>query len=154
MIGLKASEQKFLLKLFNSDGYVSDIADLSPSEKTTAATRNCICRSLAEKGLVEYDSEIFRFTLSAPGRMLLSLQTTSLPVTPDELKLLRSCRGSMTAEKLGSCVPEAGRSQLVSGLVNRKLLKVTKRQILTVRLTAKGKSLCDYDQKSEALASA
>jgi len=46
----------------------------------------------------------------------------------------------MTVEKLGGCVPEEGRSHLIQSLVERKLLKVTKRAILEIRLTDKGKA--------------
>jgi len=138
---LETIERKFLLKLFEADGYRAHLSDVKPNSRTSLAKCDRLCQSLAEKGLVEYDTEIFRFTLSAPGRMLLTLTTTSLPVTPDELKLLRACKGSMTAEKLGSCVPKEGRSQLISNLVKRKLLKVTKKAIQEVRLTEKGKAL-------------
>jgi len=145
-VELKAAELKFLMKLWNCEGYRSDISHLSPTPKTPVSKRDLpaegrchhICQSLAEKGLVDYDTEIFRFALSAPGRMLLSLQTTSLPVTPDELKLLRGCKGSMTLKKLGSRVPPGSGQQLVSSLVSRKLLKVTKSQITEVRLTKQG----------------
>ncbi|MEL7353383.1 MAG: hypothetical protein AAF171_13485 [Cyanobacteria bacterium P01_A01_bin.116] len=137
-------ELKFLRKLIGMSGRCDSIAALKPNSRTSLAKCDRICKSLADKGLVTYESKIFRFTISAPGRMLLSLQTTSLPVTPDELKLLKVCRGSMTAEKLGGCVPVEGRSQLISQLVDRKLLKVTKQAIVNVRLTEKGKAmLCD-----------
>lgn len=135
---LETIELKFLLKLLETEGQRGHISALKPNSKTSKAKCDRICQSLAEKGLVDYDSEIFRFALSAPGRMLLSLQTTSLPVTPDELKLLRTCKGSMTPAKLGNCVPEDMRLPLVEALVNRKLLKVVKCAITEVRLTAAG----------------
>lgn len=142
---LDAIELKFLLKLLDVAEHRAPMSALRPNCRTSAAKCERICQLLADKGFVTYESQIFRFTISAPGRMLLSLQTTSLPVTPDELKLLKACRGSMTADKLGGCVPEEGRSQLISALVDRKLLKVTKREILEVRLTTQGKAfLCDH----------
>ena len=137
---LETIERKFLLKLYQADGHSAHISEVKPNSRTPAAKCDRICQSLAGKGLIEYDTEICRFTLSAPGRVLLRLTTTSLPVTPDELKLLRACHGSMTAEKLGRCVPQEGRSQLIGGLVERKLLKVTKETIQEVRLTEKGKA--------------
>ena len=146
---LEAIEQKFLLKLYEAQEHRAQLSDIKPNSRTSSAKCDRICQSLAEKGLVEYDTEIFRFTLSAPGRMLLTLTTTSLPVTPDELRLLRTCRGSMTAEKLGSCVPKEGRSQLIEGLVKRKLLKVTKKAIQEVRLTEKGKVLLSADYSED-----
>ena len=137
-VKLSAAEQKFLNKLRDYESCRSDISNLNPTPKTPASKRDRICKSLAEKGLVEYDTEIFRFALTPPGRMLLSLQTTSLPVTPDELRLLRGCKGSMTLEKLGNRVPAGAGQQLISSLVSRKLLKITKHAIREVRLTQKG----------------
>ncbi len=146
---LETIELKFLLKLLEAKEHRAHISTLKPNSKTSIAKRDHLCRSLTEKGLVNYDSELSRFTLSAPGRILLSLQTTSLPVTPDELKLLRACRGSMTPAKLGSCVPENMRSPLINTLVTRKLLKVTKTAITEVWLTEKGKSLLRSRQREQ-----
>lgn len=152
---LETIELKFLLKLLDAKGHCSHISGLKPNSKTSAAKCDRICKSLAEKGLVTYDSEVHRFTLSAPGRMLLSMQTTSLPVTPDELKLLRTCKGSMTPAKLGTCVPEDMQLSLIEALVERKLLKVVKRTITEVRLTQKGNSLSQtYHCKNRELKSA
>lgn len=141
MSSLKTVELKFLLKLLGCEGYRGKIRDLTPNSKTSASERDRICKTLSEKGLVEYDSEILCFTITPPGRVLLTLDTTSLPVTPDELKLLKACKGSMTLEKLGSRVPPGYGQQLVSNLVSRKLLKVSKCTITEVRLTLKGRQV-------------
>ena len=139
-VKLKAAALKFLLKLGAYKDSRSDISALSPSAKTTATKRDRICKALAAKDLIEYDTEIFRFALTPPGRVLLTLQTTSLPVTPDELKVLRGCKGSMTLEKLGNRVPPGSGQQIVSRLVSRKLLKITQHRITDVRLTQRGKT--------------
>ncbi|MEL6552404.1 MAG: hypothetical protein AAFQ63_02910 [Cyanobacteria bacterium J06621_11] len=136
---LTVLEQKFLLKLFHCEDQKAHISALSPNPKTPVAKRDRTCQSLSEKGLVEFDSEIHRFTLAPPGRVLLTMHTTSLPVTPDELKLLRTCKGSMTPEKLGSSVPHSTRQQMIRTLADRKLLKIIKTAITTVSLTADGK---------------
>ena len=143
---LRAIDQKFLMKLFGHQGHQAHISELSPNPKTPATKRDRICQTLAESGFVEYDSEIFRFTLAPAGRVLLTLQTTSLPVTPDELKLLRACKGSMPPAKLGTSVPANARAQLIMALVDRKLLKVVKTAIATVYLTEKGKQFLQAQQ--------
>lgn len=152
---LKTIELKFLLKLLEKKEHRGHISDLKPNCKTSAAKCDRLCHTLAKKGLIDYDTEIFRFTISAPGRMLLSLQTTSLPVTPDELKVLRTCKGSMTLEKLGHCVPDNMKQQLVEALVSRRLLKVVKLAITEVQLTEAGKTwLQSHHCKTAALTSA
>ncbi|MEL7070080.1 MAG: hypothetical protein AAGN15_15690 [Cyanobacteria bacterium J06581_3] len=149
---LKTIELKFLLKLLEKKAHRGHISELKPNCKTSAAKCDRLCRTLAEQGLVDYDTEIFRFTLTPPGRVLLTLQTTSLPVTPDELKLLKACKGSMTLEKLGNCVPPGYGQQLVRNLVNRKLLKVTRQQITEVWLTEAGKQFSYVAEEGSAFA--
>lgn len=138
MTSLRAAEVKFLLKLLGCDDYQGKITGLSPSSKTSASERNRICESLESKGLVEYDSEIARFVIAPPGRTLLSLDTTSLPVTPDELKVLKACKGSMTPGQLGSKIPAGAKQQLIGTLADRRMLKITKSIIKEVWLTAQG----------------
>jgi predicted transcriptional regulator len=136
MLSLKAAELKFLLKLLGCEGYHGNITALSGSGKTSARECDRICESLSSKGLVEYDSEVARFRLAQPGKTLLTLDTTSLPITPDELKVLKACKNSMTPSKLS--VPAASRQQLIHGLAKRKMLTITKSTITEVRLTAQG----------------
>lgn len=136
---LEAAEIKFLLKLLGCSGYGGKISALAPSAKTTAAERDRIGESLSNKGLVECDREIARFTLAPAGKTLLGLDTTSLPVTPDELKVLRACKGSMTPGALGSRVPAHSRQQLLASLAERGLIKVSKVTLKAARLTAQGK---------------
>lgn len=139
MTSLKAAELKFLLKLLGRDGYKGKISKLSPSSKTSAADRNRICEALSAKGLVDYMSEVARFSIAPPGTTLLGLDPTNLPVTSDELAALKACKGSMTPGKLGSKIPASSRQQIISSLADRGLLKVTKSDIKEAWLTAQGK---------------
>lgn len=139
---LKAIELKFLRKLLEQGGRI-DIANLSPNEKTPATKRDRICEKLADIGLVNYDSEIARFTISPPGRVLLTLDTTSLPVTPDELNLLRACKGSMSPGQLISKIPVGDRQRLIRDLAERRMLKVRSVAIKEVWLTASGRDFLD-----------
>ncbi|WP_050765789.1 hypothetical protein [Synechococcus sp. PCC 7335] len=145
MTSLGAAEVKFLLKLLGCDNYQVSVSELSPSSKTSLAEYSRICESLKSKGLVNYSSEIARFTIAPPGRTLLALDTTSLPVTPDELKVLRACKGSMTPESLGSRVPDNAKQQLIRNLAERRMLKITKSVIKEVWLTTEGKQFLCHD---------
>lgn len=136
---LKTIEMKFLRKLSDCGGR-SDISNLSPNEKTPKTKRDRICKKLASLNLVEYESEVAKFTISAAGRMLLTLDTTSLPVTPDELNLLRACRGSMAPGQLSSKIPAGDRQRLIRSLVERKMLKIRSVTIKDVWLTDRGQS--------------
>ena len=136
---LKTSELKFLLKLLGCEDYRGRLVDVSPSSKTSAAERDRICQSLESKGLVGYSSDIAKFSIAPPGRTLLSLDTTSLPVTPDELKLMKACKGTMTPSQLGRGIPVGDRQTLISNLAERRMLKIIKIAVKEVWLSPRGK---------------
>ena len=147
---LKTIELKFLRKLLEQGGR-SDIADIKPNEKTPAAKRDRICKNLATLGLVAYNSEVARFTISPAGRVLLTLDTTSLPVTPDELRLLKACKGSMSPGQLSQKIPVCDRQRLIRVLADRKMLKIRSVAIKEVWMTAEGKDVVCGSSKSAAL---
>lgn len=138
MVSLKPAELKFLLKLLGCENYQGAIATLSPDSKTSPTERDRICKSLHEKGLVDYDSEVGRFVIAPPGRTLLTLDSKTLLLTPDELKALKSCHGSTTPGKL-STVPTESRQSILLNLAERGLIKITKTTIKNVWLSTDGK---------------
>ena len=141
MVSLKTVELKFLLKLLGCEGYRGKTTDLTPNSKTSTLERDRICEALSAQGIVDYDSQIGKFSLAPPGKTLLTLDTTSLPVTPDELKVLKVCqkeKGSATPGKL-SGIPADSRQALIRSLTERGMLKITKEIIKEAWLTAQGK---------------
>jgi predicted transcriptional regulator len=141
MSSLKTVELKFLLKLLGCEGYRGKISALTPNSATKAAERDRICEVLGANGTVAYDSQVGSFKLAPAGRTLLSLDTTSLPVTPDELKVLQACqkqKGLMTPGKLSN-LPTAVRQDLIRRLAERGMLVITKEVMKEVWLTAQGK---------------
>ena len=156
MASLEAAELTLLLKLLGCKGYRSDAMSLAPSRKTSVAQHARICLSLSEKGLIEYEQEIARFAIAPPGRTLLTLDGKNMLLTPDEYKVLKACKGSMTPENL-SKIPESSRQRFIRSLAERGLVKVTKQAITQVWLTAAGKAflLHEYVPEGErAIASA
>lgn len=141
MEGLKTVELKFVLKLLGCEGYRGKMKDLNPNSGTKAPERDRICMTLGSREFVEYDSQVARFSLAPPGKTLLGLDTTSLPVTPDELKVLQACqkaKGYATPGKI-SGVPADSRQTLIRSLTERGLLKISKEAIKEAWLTDKGK---------------
>lgn len=141
MTSLKTIELKFLLKLLGCEDYRGKMKDLNPNSGTKAPERDRICIALGSIDIVEYDSQIARFSLAPPGTTLLGLDTTSLPVTPDELKVLQACQkaeGYATPGKI-SGVPADAHQELIRSLTERGLLKINKEDIKEAWLTDKGK---------------
>ncbi len=147
MSSLKTVELKFLLKLLGCKGYRGKIVDLNPNSGTSTSERDQTCKILSAKGMVGYDAQVSNFSLTPPGRTLLTLDTTSLPVTPDELKVLKACqrqKGSVTPGKL-SGVPSDARQDLIRNLTKRGMLKITKESIKDVWLSDQGKQFLLYE---------
>jgi predicted transcriptional regulator len=143
---LTTPELKFVLKLLGHPQYQAAIAELKPNSKTSASERDRICRSLTSKGIVSHDHEIKKFGLTAAGRTLLGLDTTALPITPDEKQVLKACRSQqITPGALGKAVPKDSRQRLIRALADRGLVKATQTQITTVTLTPQGKTFLQHD---------
>ncbi|MBE9077278.1 hypothetical protein IQ241_08210 [Romeria aff. gracilis LEGE 07310] len=149
---LSPAELKFVLRLLGYPGYRTAIAQLRSSPQNTAADR--ICRRLGELGLVDYTSEIVRFAIAPAGRMLLGLGTTSLPVTPSELWILRSCQsGAIRPEEIHRKVSSLERLALVRNLDQRGLVKIKKIDIKEAWLTAAGQQFLRQDWQPHGSAS-
>ncbi|MBD0337281.1 MAG: hypothetical protein ICV62_17480, partial [Cyanobacteria bacterium Co-bin13] len=82
-------ELKFLLRLLAFPGYRTAISQIKINAQTKASERDRICHSLCSKGLVDFTEEVKQFGITPAGRTLLNLDTSTLPVTPDELLVLR-----------------------------------------------------------------
>ncbi|MBD2259264.1 hypothetical protein [Pseudanabaena sp. FACHB-2040] len=135
-------ELKFLLRLLAFPGYRTPISQIKINPQTKAPERDRICHSLCSKGLVDFTGEVKQFSLTPAGRTLLGLDTSTLPVTPDELLVLRACtstQGLTTPSQVSKKVPAASRQRLIQGLEGRGLLKIRSTQVKEVWLTAPGK---------------
>lgn len=133
------SELKVLLQLLASPHHRSPLDRLRPIPKITPADRQRLCQKLAKRGWISTQEAITQVSLAPPGRILLGLDTTSLPVTPDELTVLRACQGkSQRLDQLPLPLSPCQVQVLVQGLIDRGLLKATKTEMSEVWLTAEG----------------
>lgn len=136
---LSTIELKFLLQLLGYSEYRSPIEQIKPNPKTSASERDSVCRSLVDKGWVEISEAIAQFAIAPPGKTLLSLDTTSLPVTPDELLVLQTClEKSIAPEDLPNKLQGTDAQQLIQNLAQRGLVKIRKVQIQDVWLSPQG----------------
>lgn len=137
---ITALELKFLLRLLAYEGYRAAMSQIKINPQTKAAERERICARLHSKGLVDYSDEIKRFGITLGGRTLLGLDTSTLPVTPDERWVLRAClKGLVTPGEISVKVPADSRQRLIRALESRRLIKVHSKQIKEVWLTETGK---------------
>lgn len=135
---MEIKELKFLLKLLGQPQYRAKITELSPTSGTKASERDKICRDLCDRLLIERTEEIKRLAIAPPGQSLLNLDSTTLPINEQELKVLKSCKEkSITPGETN--LPAASRQQVISSLVERGFIKAIKVDIKDVWLTQQGK---------------
>lgn len=84
---MDTNELKFLLKLLGCSNYRSTV---SASIFDSFKGKDKICQNLADRELVDFSREIAAVKILPPGKALLELDTSELPITDKERKVLES----------------------------------------------------------------
>jgi hypothetical protein len=93
-------ELKFLLQLLSFSGYRASLSQVQPSAKTSPSERNKTCLQLCDRGLLDCSHKIISFKIAPAGKALLKL-TSELPISEQELKVLKACEEQkITPEQL------------------------------------------------------
>lgn len=134
---METRELNFVLKLLGCPNYRASIADVKPSMRTKSGDRDSICRRLCDRGLLDCEEEIVLLKIAPPGKALLKLNTTNLPISKAELKVLHACAESSIAPSDTGLKPEERQSSM-RGLVERGLAVPEKTRIADVWITERG----------------
>ncbi|NJK39716.1 MAG: hypothetical protein HC835_12370 [Oscillatoriales cyanobacterium RM2_1_1] len=137
---MDVAELKFVIALLSKPDYRAPITEIKPEPKTSALERDRICRELRDRQLVNCMEEVLKLQISATGESLLRLDPIGTPITPQELKALRTCRDKqreITPKQTG--LNDSDREWVIPSLLKRGWLEPTKSRILEVWLTEKGK---------------
>jgi len=150
---MDTNELKFVLKLLGFPNYRESLAKIKLTSKTPASEQKRICRQLLKRELVAVSDEISKFKIAAPGKALLKLESTQLPVTSQELKILKSCqKEAITPGKTG--IPASEVQKLIQALAQKGLIQVneTDIKIKEVWLTQQGQDYLrnEYAPKGSA----
>jgi predicted transcriptional regulator len=132
-------ELKFLLKLLAFPDYRAPISQITPNPKTSASERDSICRTLSDRELIAYSTEVTEFSITPAGHALLALNTSQLPIAEAELQLLKAGAAGFTipAEipaETALTMPQT----TIQNLVDRGFIKIEKAKIKDVWLTERG----------------
>lgn len=150
---MDVNEVKFVLKLLDFPNYQASLPEIKPNSKTPAAEKKRICRQLLKRELVAISDEISKFKIAAPGKALLKLESAQIPLSPQELKILKSCqKEAITPGKTG--IPASEAQALIQALAQKGLIQVneTDRKIKEVWLTPQGQEYLknEYTPKGNA----
>lgn len=134
------NELKFGLKLLEATNYRQFLAKIKLGSMK-ASERDKICRQLAERELVGVSYEISKFKIAPAGVALLKIESAQLPVSPEELKVLKSCQKiAISPSKTGISASQA--QTLVQALLEKGLIQVNKqdKKLKEAWLTERGKT--------------
>ncbi len=135
---MEVIELKFILKLLGFAGYRAPIRKIQPNSKTKAPERDRICRNLGDRGYVDYQEDITKFKIESPGKQLLKTDTSQLPISDEELKVLRACEKE-TSTPGKTNLSSDRRQPVIHTLIERGFIRPVKTQIKEVWLTEEGK---------------
>lgn len=133
-------ELKFLLKLLAFPDYRAPVSQITPNAKTSPSERDSICRTLGDRELIAYSTEVTEFSITPAGKALLALKT-SLPIAEIELQLLKAGAAGLTrpteiAAKTG--ISPSIQQTTLENLAKRGFIKIEKTKIQDVWLTERG----------------
>lgn len=139
---LPPTELQCLLWLLCHPHYRASTAVGSPPLPQLSATRrDRLWQQLQNRGFVDFEVIVTRFGIAATGRTLLQLDTSVLPVTPDEKYVLQSCRDrSIHPNQICHKVPTDQRQALIAGLAQQGLIRITQQHLGTIWLTTAGET--------------
>lgn len=143
-------ELKFVLKLLGEADYRAPLSKIQLNKQTKASEREKICRTLCDRSLVECSHEVTKLKIAPPGKALLKLDLAKLPVTDQELKVLRASeKEKITPGKTN--VPAAQRQVIIQSLADRGLIEL-ETKIKEVWLSDRGREYLrdEYNPKGSA----
>lgn len=120
---MDSNELKFLLKLLGCENYRSPLA---ATIWKSFSGKDKICRTLGDRELIDYSREIASVKILPPGRALLKLDASQLPIGEIELKILEKI--GKTSAKLKpselTFVKAAERQEILQNLAKRGLVEI------------------------------
>lgn len=132
-------ELKLLRSLLDFPHYRAPVSQIRLRARMSITARDRLCENLRKRSLIDYETWVVRFGLTATGRTLLGLDRSVLPVTPDEKYVMRSCQNSsITPGQIHPRVPAASRQVLIQALAQQGLVRIIQRQLGDVWLTEAG----------------
>ncbi|NET02170.1 MAG: transcription factor RcaD [Sphaerospermopsis sp. SIO1G1] len=140
---MDTNELKFVLRLLGCPNYCTGLS--SSIFNSFKKEKNKICRDLGEQELVDYSREIATVKIKDAGQALLKLDSSQLPISDQELKVLE--RISKSSKKIApseikvSGLKSDERDSILKVLSERGLIDVEikiKRVKAQVWLTARG----------------
>lgn len=143
---METIELKFLLKLLAFENYRASLSEISLDSNLSTVEREEICRNLYERGFVACSYEISKFKIAPPGKFLLKQDLNNLPLTQQEIKVLRaSAKGKITPKEIEIPAPE--QQAVIQSLAERGLIQVKEKhkKIKDVWLTERGKEYLQYE---------
>ena len=135
---MNLNEFKLLLNLLSKPNYRATLAQVKPFKPMKATELQTMALLLRDRQFLETTEEIKLIKISDSGKALLKLDTTKLPITTEEKKILEACQKQPVKPSKIQAKPAKVRNQLIQELIERGLLEDEK-SIKQITLSERGK---------------
>ena len=136
---MEVRELKFLLKLAGLPGQKGKISEIKPNSKAKIADTEKICRQLRDRAFVACEEEITQFQISSVGKASLKLNLNKLPLTAEEVNILKACSQTLITPQNLKITPVKTRNAFINSLLEKGLITIVATKIKQVWLTDIGK---------------
>ncbi len=149
---METKQIQLLLKLLGVEGYQAKVSDVKPTSKTSVTECNRLCRQLREQNLIDTTEKIEKIKLTPSGKVLLQEDSAELPMSKNELKVLKACQKGVISPSKINVKPANKRDELINSLIERGFLSVDRAKLETISLTETGKTflLKEYSPSGKA----
>jgi predicted transcriptional regulator len=139
---MKVAELKFALKLLGYEGYRAKLGDINSIKDSSE--RKKICQDLANRELVDYSYEVKRFEITPSGKALLQPDPSQLPVSAQQLLVLKACAQKATTPGEVKKLPAAERQTVIQDLIAKGFVQSLS-EVRSVEITPSGQALLQQD---------
>lgn len=151
---METIQLKFLLKLLGFPDYRAKVPGndkIKPNTGTPASERDRICRDLWKQELVSCSQDVTKIKLTSAGKGLLKVDPAELPLTPEELKILKACeKGTIKATAKETNISPADKlKEVINKLIASDHIQAVETKLQEVWLTERGKNYLatEYDPR-------
>lgn len=115
-------ELKFLLQLLGFPNYTTSLSKLKPTSKTPDRDKACV--RLRDRGYIDCSTEITKIKATDAGKALLKQDTTNLPVSDLEIKILIKCKEKKISPSDTGLKDKSDRQAVMQSLAERGLVTI------------------------------
>lgn len=144
-------EFKILLKLLDKTDYRGKIREIKPNEKTKINVVRNLCKQLFNRGYIHVEEKILQIKINDNGKKNQENKILSDKLNNLELIILNLCNKKSIKSAEININPASKRDKIILDLVQKGLIDIAEKKIISISLTDNGKEFLAQEFLSENL---